>query len=128
MPTDAIANFHAGIEATLALPDITQRQWDLGKKVRAMLAAKGFVSVAAPGFEAPGVVVVHTTDVGAPGKFAGVGVQIAAGVPLMVDHDTNTQSDKFRTFRFGLFGLDKLKDVDACVERLKNAVDTAMLN
>jgi aspartate aminotransferase-like enzyme len=97
-----------------------ERQQELGDLVRALLAARGFPSVAAPGFEAPGVVVSYTTDEGiAKGrKFAEVGIQIAAGVPLQCDEPSD-----FRTFRLGLFGLDKLGNVDRTVATLEAALD-----
>ena len=83
-----------------------------------MLAAKGVRSVAAEGFQAPGVVVSFTGDpeVQNGAKFRAEGLQIAAGVPLQVG-----EGAEFRTFRLGLFGLDKLKDVDGTVARLKRA-------
>jgi len=94
----------------------------LGKKVRSLLASRGFDSIAAPGFESPTVVVVHCKDAGIAGKFAKAGLQVAAGVPLMVDHGTNEISENFRTFRIGLFGLDKLTDIDGCVDSLAKAL------
>jgi len=54
-------------------------------------------------------------------KFKALGYQIAAGVPLQVG-----EGAEFRTFRLGLFGLDKLKDVDATVARLKTALDQVL--
>jgi aspartate aminotransferase-like enzyme len=98
-------------------------QWALGRAVRAMLAAKGVPSVAAEGFQAPGVVVSFTTDpdVQNGSKFKALGYQIAAGVPLQVG-----EGAEFRTFRLGLFGLDKLKDVDATLARLKTALDQVL--
>jgi aspartate aminotransferase-like enzyme len=91
--------------------------------VRALLASKGVRSVAADGFQAPGVVVSYTADpdVQAGRKFAAQGVQIAAGVPLQVGEGAD-----FRTFRIGLFGFDKLKDVDASVARLETALDQVL--
>ena len=93
---------------------------ELGKRIRALLAEKGFRSVAAEGFEAPGVVVSYTDDDGirTGKKFADVGLQIAAGVPLMCD-----EPEDFKTFRLGLFGLDKLHDVDGAVERFSDALE-----
>jgi aspartate aminotransferase-like enzyme len=95
-------------------------QLELGRRVRAMLARRGFGSVAAPGFEAPGVVVSYTDDANLPAKLAAAGVQIAAGVPLQCDEGAD-----FRTFRIGLFGLDKLRDVDRTVRLLEDALDAA---
>ena len=125
MPTDAIVGFHAAMMETKAMgfAEAKAAQWALGQAVRAMLEAKGIVSVAAKGFQAPGVVVSFTSDpeVQNGAKFKALGYQIAAGVPLQVG-----EGAEFRTFRLGLFGLDKLKDVDATVARLKAAVDQVL--
>jgi hypothetical protein len=85
-----------------------------------MLAERGVASVAAPGFEAPGVVVAYTDDAEIQNgkRFAALGLQIAAGVPLMVD-----EGPDYRSFRLGLFGLDKLVDVPASLARLEAAFD-----
>jgi aspartate aminotransferase-like enzyme len=95
-------------------------QWEQGNAVRAMLAKRGIKSVAADGFGAPGVVVSYTDDpeVQTGKKFAAQGFQIAAGVPLMVD-----EGPDYKSFRLGLFGLDKLKDVPASLARLEAAFD-----
>ena len=94
-------------------------QLDLGRKVRAMLASKGLRSVAAEGFQAPGVVVSYTDDEGlSTGKaFLGEGLQTAAGVPLQCDEPAD-----FRTFRIGLFGLDKLHHAERSVANLEAAL------
>jgi aspartate aminotransferase-like enzyme len=88
--------------------------------VRALLAEKGFRSVAAPGFEAPSVVVMYTDDDGirSGAKFAAAGLQTAAGVPLQCDEPAD-----FKTFRLGLFGLDKLHDVERTVAYLAKALE-----
>ena len=121
MPTDALRGFRdAMLETkTLGFDAMKEAQWDQGRKVRAALAARGFRSVAAEGFEAPGVVVAFTEDAALQsGKpFAEQGVQVAAGVPLMVG-----EGDDYRSFRIGLFGLDKPKDVDASVARFEAAL------
>ena len=98
-------------------------QWALGDGVRAMLAEKGVTSVAAEGFGAPGVVVSYTDDpaIQNGSRFAALGMQIAAGVPLQCD-----EPDDFRTFRLGLFGLDKLYDVDATLTRLRRVIDQVL--
>jgi aspartate aminotransferase-like enzyme len=98
-------------------------QWELGTKVRELLASRGIRSVAADGFGAPGVVVSYTEDPGVQNgsKFAAQGLQIAAGVPLQCD-----EGPEYKSFRLGLFGLDKLKDVDAAVARLEVALDTVL--
>lgn len=125
MPTDAIVGFHAAMNETKAMGFEAAKaaQWALGRAVRAMLEAKGVVSVAAAGYQAPGVVVSFTgdADVQNGSKFKALGYQIAAGVPLQVG-----EGAEFRTFRLGLFGLDKLKDVEATVARLKAAVDQVL--
>lgn len=121
LPTDALAHFRDCIEETLAggMEEMERRQWELGTKVRALLAAAGLPSVAAPGFEAPGVVVSYTDDplIQNGKKFAELGMQTAAGVPMMCDEPAD-----FRTFRLGLFGLDKWADVDGTVSTLERAL------
>ncbi len=122
MPTDAILGFRNAMAETKALGFDAAKaaQWALGRAVRALLAGRGVMSVAAEGFQAPGVVVSYTDDpdVQNGSKFRALGLQIAAGVPLQVG-----EGAEFRTFRLGLFGLDKLSDVPATVDRLKVAVD-----
>lgn len=125
MPTDAIVGFRDAMVETKAMgfAEAKAAQWALGRAVRAMLAEKGVPSVSAEGFQAPGVVVSFTTDPDLQNgsKFKALGYQIAAGVPLQVG-----EGAEFRTFRLGLFGLDKLKDVDATLARLKTAVDQVL--
>lgn len=125
MPTDGLKAFRDTMTETLdyGTDALCDAQWDLGTKVRTLLAARGIGSVAAEGFGAPGVVVSYTDDPGVQNgaKFSAQGVQIAAGVPLQVD-----EPQGFSTFRLGLFGLDKLYDVDATVARLEAALDTAI--
>ncbi|OIP84727.1 MAG: class V aminotransferase [Rhodobacterales bacterium CG2_30_65_12] len=122
MPTDALRALRdVMLEAReIGFGKLAEAQWEQGRKVRAALAARGIKSVAAEGFEAPGVVVSYTDDpqVQTGRKFAALGLQIAAGVPLMVG-----EGDNYRSFRLGLFGLDKLADVDASVARLEAALD-----
>lgn len=122
MPTDALKILRDNMKETKALGFATTkaRQIDLGKKVRALLESKGFMSVAAPGFQSPGVVVSYTSDPDIQNgkKFLQEGLQIAAGVPLQCD-----ERPDFRTFRLGLFGLEKLLNVDQTVANLKNALD-----
>lgn len=99
---------------------VRAQQFELGRQVRALLAARGFPSVAAAGYEAPGVVVSYTTDPGVRSgqKFIEQGLQSAAGVPLMCD-----EPQDFSTFRLGLFGLDKWADVGRSVAQLGAALD-----
>jgi aspartate aminotransferase-like enzyme len=121
MPTDSIAhNLIPMIETRdRGLDTLRAAQLELGTRVRDLLAAHGLPSVAAAGFAAPSVVVVHTTDPGlrTGARFREQGLQIAAGVPLHCG-----ESESFSTFRLGLFGLDKLDDVDGAVARLEAAL------
>ncbi|MGI9401754.1 MAG: aminotransferase class V-fold PLP-dependent enzyme [Rhizobiaceae bacterium] len=125
MPTDALTTFHATMKETEAygFDKVRNEQLELGKQVRAMLAKKGFKSVAAEGFEAPGVVVCYTDDpdIKSGKKFAAAGLQVAAGVPLQCG-----EPEDFQTFRIGLFGLDKLHNIDRTVESLEVAVDQVL--
>ena len=122
MPTDAITSFRNVMKETEAygFDKVKAEQQELGDKVRALLESKGFKSVAAEGFKAPGVVVSYTDDKGvhSGSKFKEAGLQIAAGVPLRCD-----EPDDFQTFRLGLFGLDKLHNVDRSVAKLSEALD-----
>lgn len=125
MPTDALRAFRdTMIESRdYGFDKLRQAQWALGNAVRAMLKDKGAVSVAADGFGAPGVVVSYTADPDIQNgkKFSALGMQIAAGVPLQCD-----EPESFQTFRLGLFGLDKLYDVDGTVARLKRVLDQVL--
>jgi aspartate aminotransferase-like enzyme len=121
MPTDALKGFRDVMKETEAygLDKVRAEQQELGDKVRELLAGKGIKSVAAEGYRAPGVVVsyIDDVDIHKGRKFAGVGIQIAAGVPLQCDEPKD-----FQTFRIGLFGLDKLHNVDRTVEKLDEAL------
>lgn len=125
MPTDALTGLMAAMEETRAMGFDAAReaQWQLGRAVRDELAARGVRSVAAKGYEAPGVVVSYTADpeVKSGRAFAAKGMQIAAGVPLAVEEGAD-----FSTFRLGLFGLDKLKDVEGTVGRLRRVLDEVL--
>jgi aspartate aminotransferase-like enzyme len=122
MPTDALRVCRDVMNEAEAygFEKLRAEQQELGSRVRAMLAEKGLQSVAAAGFEAPGVVVCYTDDAGINNgsKFAELGLQIAAGVPLQCD-----EREDFRTFRLGLFGFDKLHNVDRTIETLENALN-----
>lgn len=122
MPTEGLLRLRDSMNDTLAcgLEPLRKAQWALGRGVRSMLAAQGYPSVAASGYEAPGVVVSYTDDpeVSNAKKFVALGLQTAGGVPLMCDEPAD-----FRSFRVGLFGLDKLNDVEGTVQRLKAAVE-----
>lgn len=122
MPTDALVRFSESMKETVefGFDELRAAQEELGAKVRATLGNCGYKSVAADGFQAPTVVVCHTDDANIQNgsKFVEQGLQIAAGVPLMVN-----ESADYRSFRIGLFGLDKLSDIDRTVATLKNAID-----
>jgi aspartate aminotransferase-like enzyme len=122
MPTDALKILRNVMQETQALgfDYLRNQQIELGKKVRAMLVERGYPSVAAPGFEAAGVVVSYTEDpdIQTGKKFIALGLQTAAGVPLQCD-----ERPDFRTFRIGLFGLEKLTHVDRTVAHLEKAMD-----
>ena len=120
MPTDSLCHFRDTMIETkeYGFDKLCQNQWSLGNSVRSMLQAKGIKSVAAEGFQAPGVVVSYTNDneVHNGMKFRDLGIQIAPGVPLMCDEPKD-----FSTFRIGLFGLDKLYNLDQSLEQLQKA-------
>lgn len=122
MPTDALTRLDEVMRETKAygFDKVKQEQITLGAKVRELMESRGFVSVAAEGFKAPGVVVSYTTDpeVQNSKKFLGLGLQTAAGVPLQCDEPAD-----FSTFRIGLFGLDKLHNPDRSVKQLADALD-----
>ncbi len=121
LPTDALTVVRDVMLETEAygFDRVRREQQTLGRMVRELLAANGFKSVAAPGFEAPGVVVSHTTDpeLQSGKKFLGLGLQIAAGVPLQCD-----EGPDYRSFRIGLFGLDKLHNPERSVKNLEEAL------
>ena len=125
MPTDALRKFRDTMLETkeFGFERLKEAQWKLGEGVRKMLADKGVPSVAAEGYGAPGVVVSYTSDpeVQNGKKFAAKGMQIAAGVPLQVG-----EPEGFSTFRLGLFGLDKLYDVEGTLGRLAPVVDEVL--
>ena len=127
MPTDSLRQFRDTIlEAkNIGFDKLCDAQWQLGNRIRKVLADKGIESVAAQGFEAPGVVVAYTDrdDMHKGSAFAAAGIQIAAGVPLKVG-----EPDNFKTFRLGLFGFDKLLDVDGAVQRFESALDEVLAN
>jgi len=125
MPTDSLKEFRNAINeaAEYGFDKLKAKQQELGDKVRLLLAERNIKSVASAGFEAPGVIVSYTNDPSMQNgsKFVSQGVQIAAGVPLRCD-----EPDDYSTFRLGLFGLDKLYDVDATVLRLEAVLDKVL--
>ena len=122
MPTDALTRLQEVMHETqdYGFDKVRAEQFELGSKVRALMEGRGIPSVAAPGFQAPGVVVSYTTDPGLQSskKFGALGLQTAAGVPLQCDEPAD-----FMTFRIGLFGLDKLRNSDRSVGQLAAALD-----
>ncbi|MDE2607500.1 MAG: alanine--glyoxylate aminotransferase family protein [Burkholderiales bacterium] len=122
MPTDALTRLRETMKETQAygFARVKGEQEDLGRKVRALFESRGMPSVAADGFKAPGVVVSYTTDpdIQSGKKFLAEGLQTAAGVPLQCD-----EGPDFKTFRVGLFGLDKWHHVDRTVKSLADALD-----
>ncbi len=122
MPTDALSKFRDAMLETkeYGFEKVKAEQIELGRQARAMLEAKGIKSVAAEGFKAPGVVVNYTEDgeMQSGKKFAAQGMQAAAGVPLQCDEGAD-----FKTFRLGLFGLDKLHNIERTVESLAKTID-----
>ena len=125
MPTDTLAhNVEVMQEAArVGLPALRDAQVELGQRVRDLLADRGFVSVAAPDYAAPSVVVVHTEDpdLKSGKKLIRAGLQVAAGVPLMCG-----EPEDWSTFRLGLFGLDKLTDIEGTLTRLAEGLDHAL--
>ena len=121
MPTDAIKRFRDTIIETeeFGFDNARKKQQELGDKVRALLESHNINSVSEKDYQAPGVVVCYTNDkaIHNGSKFSNIGIQIAAGVPLQCD-----EGDDYQAFRIGLFGLDKLKDVDAAVKRFEDAL------
>jgi aspartate aminotransferase-like enzyme len=125
MPTDALAKFRDTILETKAygFDEVRDEQLELGRQVRQLLASRGFKSVAAAGFEAPGVVVSYTDDPDIQNgkKFAAHGMQVAGGVPLMCD-----EPEDFSTFRIGLFGLEKLHGIDGAMGKIESVLDAVL--
>lgn len=123
MPTDALLQVRDKLFETRDMGyNVTrERQLELGQKIRMALEERGFSSVAAPGFDAPGVVVVHTPIKDMVLRFKANGVQIAGGMPFKLEERSGIE-----TFRVGLFGLEKWRDVDACVQEFKDALNRAL--
>jgi aspartate aminotransferase-like enzyme len=123
MPTDSLRRLRELMIETekAGFETLRERQIELGRRVRALLAERGLASVAGAGFEAPCVVVSYTPHADTVARFAKAGAQVAAGVPLMCGEPAD-----YRAFRIGLFGLDKLQDVDATVARLTKTLTQAL--
>ncbi|MBX2839746.1 MAG: aminotransferase class V-fold PLP-dependent enzyme [Gammaproteobacteria bacterium] len=122
MPTESLRQFRNVMQETIDFgsANAKQKQQELGGKIRVLLEDKGFCSVAGSGFQSPGVVVSYTDNASFQNgsDFAKIGMQIAAGVPLMCD-----EGEAFSSFRIGLFGLDKLMNVDRSVQSMASALD-----
>ncbi|MDC0253523.1 aminotransferase class V-fold PLP-dependent enzyme [Bacteriovoracales bacterium] len=125
MPTDSIRMFRDAMKEALeyGLDKVRNEQQELGNRIRAFLKSKGIKSLAAEGFQAPGVVVSYTEDplVKNGQKFLEKGIQIAGGVPLKCD-----EPEDFQTFRIGLFGLDKLHNIDRTVKSFSDVFGKVM--
>ncbi len=121
LPTDSLAKVRDVMLQTreLGFENMARAQWELGRQARRVLEAAGYPSVAAEGFQSPGVVVSYTTNPAMQSSkaFAELGLQTAAGVPMQCDEPAD-----FRTFRVGLFGLDKLQNIGRTVQTLEQAV------
>jgi aspartate aminotransferase-like enzyme len=122
MPTDALTKLRDVMKETeqYGFDRVRAEQIELGGHIRGLLGAKGFKSVAAEGYQAPGVVVCYTDDdaIQNARKFAEAGLQIGAGVPLQCDEPAD-----FKTFRIGLFGLDKLHNIERTVKTFAKVLD-----
>jgi aspartate aminotransferase-like enzyme len=125
LPTDALVRLREVMQEakSYGFAKLKAEQQELGDKVRALFARKGIKSVAAEGFQAPGVVVSYTEDAGIQSskKFIAAGLQTAAGVPLQCDEGAD-----FQSFRVGLFGLDKLHNIDRTVKTLEKALEQVL--
>ena len=127
MPTDALRDFHEISVETMkfGIPELKEAQLELGRVARDTLNSKGLTSVAAPGFQAPGVLVYYS-PIGVENptmmnSFKNQGLQIAMGVPWRIDEPEN-----LKTFRIGLFGLDKMGNIPGTVEILEGALDNVL--
>ena len=122
MPTDALRHFRdALVEAeAFGLEALKEAQIRLGREVRELMDSYQYKSVAATGFEAPSVVVCFApnADIKTGKAFAAQGLQIAAGVPLECG-----EREDYASFRIGLFGMDKLTDIDRTVAHLETALE-----
>lgn len=123
MPTDGLKNFRDVMKETqgLGFEAMKEAQIDLGNKIRAILEEHGYKSVAADGYKSPGVIVSYTNDpaIKSGAKFSQAGMQIAGGVPLKCG-----EPEDFSTFRIGLFGLDKLTNIQRTVETFASTLST----
>lgn len=127
MPTDGLRDFHEISVETLkfGMPELKEAQYKLGEDARALLDSRGLTSVAAPGYRAPGVLVYYSPisqdNPAMMNKFKDRGLQIAMGVPWRID-----EPEGLKTFRLGLFGLDKMGNIPKCVGTLRTALDAVL--
>lgn len=127
MPTDGLRDFHEISVETLrfGMPELKEAQLELGKEARTMLESRGLTSVAAEGYAAPGVLVYYSPggqdNPAMMNRFKDHGLQIAMGVPWRID-----EPEGLKTFRLGLFGLDKMGDIPKCVGTLGTALDAVL--
>ena len=123
MPTDGISQFYQAVLEIkkFGYANAKQAQIELGTKLRGIMEQRGFKSLTADGFKSPTVIVSHTDrdDMKSGAAFAAQGVQIAAGVPLECG-----ESDQFKTFRIGLFGLDKLANIERTISVFTEKLDS----
>lgn len=128
MPTDALRDFHEISVETLefGLPELKAAQIELGQQAHDAIGARGLTSVAAPGFQSPGVLVYYspsaTDNPVMMNKFKDYGLQIAMGVPWRID-----EPEGLKTFRMGLFGLDKLGDIGNTVDTMAQSLDKVLM-
>lgn len=122
MPTDTIAHNVAVMREVQeeGFARCTDLQWQLGRAARAVLERHGFTSVAAPGWQAPSVVVSYAVDPDIVARLETAGIRVSAGVPLRLG-----EGEDHRAFRIGLFGLTKLRDIDGCVADLDRALEAS---
>lgn len=128
MPTDALRDFHEISVETIrfGIPELKEGQLALGRTARDALEARGLTSVAAPGFQAPGVLVYYTPNSTIENpvmmqRFKNHGLQIAMGVPWRID-----EPEGLKTFRIGLFGLDKIGNIESTVSVMETALDAVL--
>ena len=127
MPTDALRDFHEISVETMkfGIPELKDAQLGLGKLARSTIDTKGLTSIAAPGFQAPGVLVYYSPvgieNISMMTKFKSQGLQIAMGVPWRID-----EPEGLKTFRIGLFGLDKMGDIAGTVKVMESALDNVL--
>ena len=131
MPTDALKKLNDVInEANLySFNLLKEKQWELGNKIRDICKNKyNLISVASKNYQSPGVIVLYDPIGKIVQKFIKYGIQIVGGVPLMIDYNTNSINEHFNTFRIGLFGLDKLYNIEKTIEIFDNVLSQIFQN